>query len=188
MRFSAVVGCDLSLTATGLASSVNGQICARAVVVDTGVLAIALSEDNDLFRIRYIAERVANLTESVGLSSSLVVIEDFSYGSKGRSIYQIGGLQYVVRNTLTGLGVRYVVVAPAALKKFVSGRGNVNKAVVIKSLYKNFGIDEDNDNAADATVLALIGQALIGQRTVERKHEREVIEDLRKKYKTILGE
>lgn len=52
------------------------------------------------------------------------------------------------------------IVAPTALKKFVTGRGNnVKKNEMLLAVYKRWGYETTNDNLADAYALARVAQA-----------------------------
>lgn len=183
-RFNGVVGLDLSLSETGLAYTPLGNDDPGSYIFATK----PTEQDYDgVIRLRSIVSWVRSHS-CTDADYPLFVMEDFSFASKGRAVFQTGGLQYLVRSMLVKEKQRYVLVAPQALKKFVTGKGNGDKSVVIKRLYTNFGIDEDNDNAADAIGLALIGQALLGYRPVKRKHEQEVVQLLKTKYAGILGD
>ena len=45
-------------------------------------------------------------------------------------------------------------IPPTTLKKYVTEKGNAPKSVMIKGVYKNWGVDLDDDNAADSFSLA----------------------------------
>jgi Holliday junction resolvasome RuvABC endonuclease subunit len=47
-------------------------------------------------------------------------------------------------------------VPPSTLKKYVTGKGNAKKQEMLLSVYKRWGVDLSDDNAADAYGLALI--------------------------------
>jgi len=88
-----------------------------------------------------------------------VVLEGYSLHSKFNlaSMVELGT---VLRLALTTSGIDYHEVAPTALKKFVSGKGNCKKDVMILECYKRFGFETDDDNIADAVGLAHIGLSL----------------------------
>jgi crossover junction endodeoxyribonuclease RuvC len=56
----------------------------------------------------------------------------------------------------------YISVPPCNLKKFVTGKGNCAKELIIKEVYKRWGFDTDNNNIADAYGLAMMGAAMEG--------------------------
>ena len=66
------------------------------------------------------------------------------------------------------------LIATNTLKKFVTGKGNGPKSVIIKGVYKKWGYDVDNDNLADAYGLARLAAAVTCG-TSEHAYERECI-------------
>ncbi|MGD2073064.1 MAG: hypothetical protein PVG65_06210, partial [Candidatus Thorarchaeota archaeon] len=46
------------------------------------------------------------------------------------------------------------VIAPSTLKKFVTGKGNCKKELILLKVYQKFEIEFDNHNLADAFSLA----------------------------------
>jgi crossover junction endodeoxyribonuclease RuvC len=70
------------------------------------------------------------------------------------------------------------------LKKFVAGKGNVDKNVVLKEVFKRWQFDTDDDNIADAFVLMQIGRCLAGQLPAQNEVQVKIISEL---YKNIPG-
>ena len=85
-----------------------------------------------------------------------IYIEGYSFASKhNREIaYALGT---VLRYFMWQEDWDYTEIAPPTLKKFVTGKGNCAKDLVLKEVYKNWGFDTDNDNIADAYGLAMLG-------------------------------
>ena len=77
-------------------------------------------------------------------------------------------------------------MTPSQLKKFVTGKGNVEKSVVMKEVYKRFGIDTDDDNTADAVVLGHIGMSLTGAYIPTTADQRATLTDLRKRHAVLV--
>lgn len=94
----------------------------------------------------------------------LVVFEGYSYAGKF-----VNSLQYelgaVLRYVMWEKGVPFVEVAPTSLKKFVTGKGNAKKDLMLLSVYKRWDFDTEDDNEADAYGLAQFGRALHGYDT-----------------------
>jgi hypothetical protein len=68
------------------------------------------------------------------------------------------------------------LVAPQALKKYVTGKGAGDKAIIIKKAYQKWGVDIDDDNMVDAYALARLGEALLcGSK---HNYEHEVVNSL----------
>jgi len=68
----------------------------------------------------------------------------------------------VVRLALQLEGVEYYEVAPTALKKFLTGKGNVKKQVMLLECFKRLDFETTNDNIADAAALSFVGLAMKG--------------------------
>jgi crossover junction endodeoxyribonuclease RuvC len=88
-------------------------------------------------------------------TSSLVAIESFSMGSRGRAVFQLGGLGWLVRADLYENHISYIDVTPAELKKFTTGKGNAKKDVMMREVYKRWGVNVDTSDEADAFALAM---------------------------------
>lgn len=72
------------------------------------------------------------------------------------------------------------MVPPTTLKKFVTGKGNAEKSLMIREVYKRWGFDAADDNQADAVGLLQVGRAVIGELTDLTKPQLEVVAALRK--------
>jgi crossover junction endodeoxyribonuclease RuvC len=91
-----------------------------------------------------------------------VVVEGFSYGSKGKGVSTQYGIGWAIRTDLVTNKIPYIEVPPTTLKKFATGKGNVKKEDMILPIYKRYGYENDSDNIRDAFILAQIGRALDG--------------------------
>lgn len=83
-----------------------------------------------------------------------VCIEGPSYSSNGGFVLQMGALHYLVRLMLKKNGIKYNVIAPGTLKKFVAGTGRAKKDLMLLRVYKKWGVEFEDDNLADAYGLA----------------------------------
>lgn len=126
-----VIGLDLSLTSTGVAlpdGSVR-RITVKAVGVE---------------RLVRIADAVRRLAVA-----DLAVIEGYAFGRQNQAAH-LGELGGVIRVSLFGLGVPYVEVPPALLKKFATGKGNASKEDMLVAAVKRLGYDGASNDEADA--------------------------------------
>ena len=133
-----VVGLDLSLTATGIATEAG-----------TEVLRTDLRG----------CERLAWLHEQVILRATgqwagegradLVVLEDYAY-SRANQAHQIGELHGVIRLALHEAEIPVALVAPTARAKYATGKGNAGKAEVLAAAIRRLGYGGHDDNEADA--------------------------------------
>ena len=104
-------------------------------------------------------ERIIELEEGfkfvpniAGLHS--VCIEGPSYSSNGAFQLQMGALHFYLRLFLLKKGIDYKIIAPGALKKFVTGSGNAKKNLMLMKVFKRWGEEFSDDNLCDAYGLA----------------------------------
>ena len=83
-----------------------------------------------------------------------VFLEGPAYLANGQFALQMGALHFMIRLMLKKRGVNYSIIAPGTLKKFVTGKGNAKKDLILLKVYKKWGVEFDNDNLADAYSLA----------------------------------
>ena len=144
-----IVGLDLSLTATGWATY---NVDSKAL--NSGTISNKLK---GMDRLNEIVITIESLLDLKDIDSCEVYIENYGFASKGRVVYQ-GELGGIVRYMLWKHGIKYYDVPPTTAKKLLTGRGNCEKSLVLKELYKRYKIDVSDDNIADAIVQNLIGQ------------------------------
>lgn len=158
-----IVGLDLSLTGTGIASAIPfGEPFVRTLDPRTR---------RGYERISFIRDSVLQATKE----SSLVVIEDLSFGSNDPSAQERAGLSYLIRYALWRQNVGFVMVAPTSLKKFVTSSGAAKKENMILEVFKRWGFSAKDNNQADAYGLMRIGMVLQGEAEAENKAQQEVI-------------
>lgn len=127
---------DLSLTATGWC--LDGQ---------TGRITTKL---RGIERVDAIVRDVQRLCPGVSLS----ILEGYSFGSKGRAVFDVAELGGCVRLLLHRLGIPRVDVPPSTLKKWGTGRGNANKIEMVVAARERFGLEgTTDDNECDAFLL-----------------------------------
>ena len=87
---------------------------------------------------------------------TVVYIEDFAFGQANKA-HALGANAGVIRTGLYEMGVDVHLVGPTVLKKFVSGKGNCSKDVIIKEVWKRWKYDTNDNNLADAYALSEMG-------------------------------
>ncbi len=81
----------------------------------------------------------------------LIVIEDYSLGGPGIiGKIRLGEVGGVVRTRLYELGIRFVLVRPASLKRFATGNGNADKPAMVARAIALGARPSVNDDEADA--------------------------------------
>lgn len=83
-----------------------------------------------------------------------VCVEGYSMGSRATQAHKAGELGGVMRLSLWRHFFGYVNVPPSTLKKFATGKGNADKSLVLREVWRKWGYEAVNDNDADAFALA----------------------------------
>lgn len=144
-------GIDPSFTGTGLV--IIDQL--KSIVLQEVISTNSKDETSD--RIQEILNRILNkLNEHNNLEK--IYIEGLSYGSNGKAFSQLSGLYFFV---LINLQNKFPLteiksIPPSTLKKFITGKGNSKKDLVLLNVYKKFGIEFNNSDLADSFSLAML--------------------------------
>lgn len=170
------LGLDLSLTKTGAVLLKNGKITKQCLIKSkpSGSLPI-----NELIRIRKIVEDIEMIINDD--IPDIVVIENLAFAvRKTTALTQLAGLSFLVRSMLFDYKIPFYMCAPTTLKRFATGKGNSQKDHMILNAYKTYGIDNIDNNIADAIFLAKIGLAIYGYDKVTSLHQIETIKLMKK--------
>lgn len=101
-----------------------------------------------------------------------VAMEGYAYGVQ--MAHMAGELGGMVKLTLLEHGIYPLIVAPSMLKKYVTGKGTgIQKNQMLLNIYKKWGIEFTDDNAADAYALAKLASG-----ASETTYEAEVLKKL----------
>lgn len=101
-----------------------------------------------------------------------VAMEGYAFGSQMANM--LGELGGMVKLTLLDFGIYPLIVPPTSLKKYVTGKGNgVPKSQMLLYVYKKWGVEFTDDNAADSYSLARL---IAGMH--ETAYEKEVYDKL----------
>ncbi len=176
---SRVLSFDLSLTNSGWCLAVDGAIREHGLIP---------GKCDGVARLIHNRNRICELVDID--RPDLIIFEDLAWSKNEAFAKENAGLAYIIRAELVTDKIPYVVAAANQLKKFCCGSGGsaktpVKKEQVMKDLYKRFGHDVNDNNIADAIVLAYIGMALIGDWEPKIAAQGEVIEALLKNYPTL---
>jgi len=146
-----ILGLDLSLTETGLVALEDKEIVMKHLIKTKPD-----QFETEIERILYIINEITSLPIPY---LDLVVIEGASLGSfKTRSLFTLGKLHGLIEMFLKENEIKYIIVPPRSLKKFITGKGNAKKELMLLKVYKKYGIEFDNNNLCDAFALAKYGE------------------------------
>jgi len=149
-----VVGLDMSLTGTGFCLKRGTSITVETIKTDTKTCP------DDLARLKYI---VGEVIRRIPQGTSMICIEDFFTPANA---FQIGSaiklamLGAAIRLALYDAKLPFYIVAPSQIKKFVTGSGAAQKSIIVREVFKRYGLEVKDDNQADACTLAHIADQL----------------------------
>lgn len=91
-------------------------------------------------RIMRIRDQIKKILEDNNVN--YIGIEGISFGSQGRSIFELGGLSHMLREMFILEDKKFVVIPPTVVKKYWVGKGNASKDAMIGEAEKrNCNID-----------------------------------------------
>lgn len=126
---------DLSITAPGVAHTVEGVVCTHE---------IKARKPGDL-RLTEIRDQLVEYAAG----SELVLIEGYLNRSMSAGI--TGMVHGAVRAGLVDAGLKYATIPPASLKKYATGKGGASKTEMAVAAFKRGdGVEFTNDNECDA--------------------------------------
>ena len=139
------VGVDPSINATGLVI-----LDEKANIIEQKLFSVkAEMFEESLLQYEKEVEFIPNI-----VNLQAVYMEGPSYQSQGQSILQMGAIHFLLRLFLYKKNVNYKIIAPGTLKKFVTGKGNAKKDLMLLKTYKKWGVEFDDHNLSDAYGLA----------------------------------
>lgn len=104
-----------------------------------------------------------------------IVIEGFGFSTTQGIM--LGGIGWGIRMNLVRRGLKYIEAAPAAVKKFSTGKGNTKKDAMAVPIFKKWGFEHSSDNVRDAYVLAQIAKSLYTKK-VDYDYQADVIKTI----------
>ena len=167
-----VIGIDLSLTGTGVVTiGKNGEYTEQLIRSKPPKVKNPTTE----------IQRITKIRDDIELGDAeLAAIEGISFMSRNTtSTSQLSGLNYMVREKLIKAGIPFIIVAPSSLKKFVTGKGNSGKDIMMLETYKRWDVSITNDNICDAYGLARLAEALINEKIELIIPQKEVLSVIR---------
>ena len=150
-----IVGLDPSLASFGFASiTKNGTELASIKTRKTGDGLV-----DRMDRIELLVDQVFKRCQAV--RPKMIAIEGYAFGSRNsRSMTALAELGGAIRRDLVS-HFPVIEITPSEVKKFATGRGNADKASIRLSIFKRWEIEAEDDDQADAFVLAKMAEAVI---------------------------
>lgn len=151
---SIVVGIDPSLSHTAGHIIVFGPVCPemRSFAIKSEPKKFA----HPIARLDYLTQRLCAELPKPIIGQSLLVVEGYAMGARnGREALGEWGGQ--IRLTAHRLGYDVLVVPPTTLKKYVTGKGNGEKDLVMLEVFKRWAYSPTDNNDADAYALMQFG-------------------------------
>jgi crossover junction endodeoxyribonuclease RuvC len=156
-----VLGLDLSLTNTGLASASTSPAYG---VPNASTLRITPKKITGYERLRYIRRQVHGAV--MRTLPDLVVVEGPSYGSVGAGQHERGGLWWMVMESIDADKVPIAIAPPSNIKKYATGFGggqNAGKDAVMLQACRRFDWFAGNNDEADALFACAMGADWLGE-------------------------
>jgi Holliday junction resolvasome RuvABC endonuclease subunit len=167
-----VVGVDISLTATGIASSLGWcKVVGRTAVTKAPLL----------IRMGMVDELCAAILRHVGVPD-LVVIEGPAFSRTGGGALERHALWWLVVRSLIGRDIPVAEVSPPTRCRYATGKGAAQKTAVVDAVARRLPqyATHGNDNLCDAVILAAMGADWLGSPlTVMPKAHREALSVVR---------
>ena len=176
-----VLAFDQSIRHTGWAAfNING--------IGTGVFEPKGSQINAILEQYNFARKM--LTE---LHPDWFAMENYAFSMHSANTTKLAEIGGVVRLAAVQLGYRpgenMLIIPPSSAKKFVCGKGNADKNLVMKAAYKRWNFDSDDNNVCDSYVIGRLAMSVadvLEERNIEMsKDDKEVVDKIVKSYKAI---
>lgn len=158
-----IYGVDPSLSSTGIAFHLNG-------FENTSLIS---SAEKGFERVVRLSDNIVGNIKKT--QPFIVVIEGLALQSRTGHALERAGLWYLTVAKLLEYGYPIYQVAPSSLKKFVTGKGNSEKSLMIREVYRKWGAVLDNDNEADAYGLMRIGLCIAGLAEPTNEAQRDAL-------------
>lgn len=153
--YDVVLGLDASLTHTGSA-----------------LLAISSDEHSEqtfkpktlgVTRLLEVEKWLENLMAEVTIKHyskvKYVMLEGYAYSAFNQA-HQMGELGGIIRRFFYLRNIPIRVVSPKTLKKWITGRGDGDKNLILVKAFRKWGIEFSDDHTCDAFGLAKLGKAM----------------------------
>lgn len=168
-----VTGIDMSMTGMGVAriDTRTGDIATLLLKSSPHRARARTARGKSVQLLRHRAARLHRLASAVvsfAQMSDLAVIEAPSYGSKGGMSRDRDGLWWLIVGELEADICAVAEVAPKSRALYATGDGGADKSMILAACRNDYACELDDDNIADALVLAAMGARQYGE-PIERQ-------------------
>jgi Holliday junction resolvasome RuvABC endonuclease subunit len=182
--FGPGTGASLDNVAIGIDQSYSGF---GITLLDVDELAnyrtiVFKAEELHIDRLVWIQEKLTEILEGVHNfntpKSITVAMEGYAFGTT--MAHMLGELGAIVKlvcyNELDGFEGKYpYIIPPTTLKKYITGKGTgVQKNQILLNVYKKWGVEFTDDNAADSYALAMLAAG-----KGELEYEKEILQKIK---------
>jgi Holliday junction resolvasome RuvABC endonuclease subunit len=120
------------------------------------------AEQMHIDRLVWVQDKLSKVIRplAVNRDSITVAMEGYAFGTT--MAHMLGELGAIVKltcyNELDGFDGKYpYIIPPTTLKKYITGKGTgVQKNQILLNVYKKWGVEFNDDNAADSYALAML--------------------------------
>lgn len=120
------------------------------------------AEQMHIDRLVWVQDKLSKVIKplAVNRDSITVAMEGYAFGTT--MAHMLGELGAIVKltcyNELDGFDGKYpYIIPPTTLKKYITGKGTgVQKNQILLNVYKKWGVEFNDDNAADSYALAML--------------------------------
>ena len=148
-KISRYCGLDLSLVGTGLVI-INNQF----EIINQSLFSTTPKQITEDRLISITADIEKEISQWCGNEPTIIYIEGLAFGARGQAMLELAALHYFVRIFLYTSHYDYKVIPPTQVKKFVTGKGNAKKELMLLKTYKKWGETFEDNNMCDAYCLA----------------------------------
>jgi crossover junction endodeoxyribonuclease RuvC len=151
-----ILGIDPSICGTGLVHLNEYGDIIKQTLIKSDIKPV--DPIDDLNRLNDICSKIGRRLDCV----ELVVMEGLAFmATKTTSLCQLSALNYFIRDRINNRGIKFLIVPPTQLKKFITGKGNCKKELMLLETFKRYELSFTNNNICDAYGLAKIGHAYL---------------------------
>ena len=165
------LGIDPSLTNTGCIMVQDGKVVYKQTIKSKKISGKPTDE----------ITRICGIRDEINITGvNYVAIEGIAFMARNTTaLVQLAALNYFIREHMMLCDIEFVVVAPTSLKKFVTGKGNSGKDIMMLETYKRYKQSFSDNNLCDAFGLARIAEAVFTKDINLIKFQQEVVDVLK---------